>query len=153
MQSGHLLLRETQTRHPQQPRGSDKGGMALGQPPPSCRSQQLSRGNCFIWVVEQKAMGQPSWGRCQTFSITSDGSAPGPAGEMQVMLVHSGHSSSWCRQYSGILSLLLIPSFLHEEETDAQRQGMMQSQSSWWAGWDPRPICSGRSCGELGSTW
>lgn len=62
--------------------------MALGQPPPSCRSQQLSRGNGFIWVVEQKAMGQPSWGRCQTFSITSSGSAPGPAGEMQVMLIH-----------------------------------------------------------------
>lgn len=38
-------------------------------------------------MVEQEAMGQPGWGRCQTPSITGCGSAPGSAGEVQVMLI------------------------------------------------------------------
>lgn len=38
-------------------------GMAPGQPPPSRRAQLLSRGNFFIRVVEQEALGWPGWRR------------------------------------------------------------------------------------------
>jgi len=75
-------------RHSHEPRGSGEGWMTLGQPPPSRRSQQPSKGNCFIWVVEQEAMVLPSWRRVPGLHHHQPWNSPWQGQGMQVTLVH-----------------------------------------------------------------
>lgn len=50
--------------------------------------------------------------------------------------------------------LLLIPCFLHEQETDPEPGNDAESELLVGKEWDPSQlICLGRSCGELLSTW